>query len=95
VSTEDFKRRRERLNKRGFRLSYEQTERLCAKYHGLTIRCPICGKFGRLCFKVKGSESKRYFYCRHGNDTCYVCRIEDVEELFNPSKESSKQTALA
>lgn len=90
----DFKRRRDRLSKRKIRFSNEQSERLRRKYHGQTIKCPICGETGRLCFRVKGSENKRYFYCRHGNDACYVGRIEDIEELLNPPKETRKQTML-
>lgn len=94
MTDEDWKEWRDRLSKRKSRLSYEERERLRVKYHGLTIRCSICEKQGTLSFKVKGSESKRYFYCRHGDDACYVGRIEDIEELLNPPKETGKQATL-
>jgi len=95
MNAEDFRRRRNRLSKRKIRLSYEQIERLRRKYEGLTIRCPICGKQGTLTFRVKGTDPKRYFYCRHGDDYCYIGRVEDIEELLNPPKrQAGKQVTL-
>lgn len=94
MSAEDFKRRRDRLSKRKNRLSSEERERLRSKYDDLTIRCPICEKQGKLTFRRKGSNPKRYFYCRHNDHFCYIGRIEDIEKLLNPPKETDKQATL-
>lgn len=97
MNAEDFKRRRDRLKKRKIRLSHERYEQLLSKYNGLIITCPTCGKQGKLTFKQRwGSDSKRYFYCRHDNPLTwhYFGRIEDIEELLNPPKETDKQATL-
>jgi len=80
-----------------YKLSQEEIERRIAKYDGLWLQsCPKCGKQGRLVFKSVGK--RRYFYCRHGDDYCYVATIENIEKAMLPKPEKpstkTKQTTL-
>jgi len=95
--SEDFRHRRDRLSKRKNRLSKEEYNRRYKKYHGKTITCPKCGKQGTLRFQRDGDPRHQYFYCIHRVNpsvACYIGRIEDIEELLNPPKETDKQATL-
>ena len=95
MSAEDFKEMRARLSKRRrIRLSREGVRRLREKYEGNIIECPICGKQGKLYFRICGQPQARYFYCRHGDDYCYIARIEDIDDLFDHQKPTVEQTTL-
>lgn len=97
MSAEDFKRRRTRLSKRKIRLSQEEYNRRYKEYHRKTITCPLCGDPCKLRFQRDGDPRHQYFYCDHVYNTSivrYIGRIEDVEELLNPPKETDKQATL-
>ena len=81
------------------KLSKEERDRRIAKYHRLIVRqCPKCGKPGILDFRHRGgSGTPRYFYCRHGNEACYVGTIEKIAEIMGDAaeaKDKERQTRL-
>jgi len=59
-------------------------ERLRKKYDGQSITCPKCGMVGLLNFRITHSINSvnRYFYCKHGDKSCYIARIEDIEKVM-------------
>lgn len=95
--SEDFRRRRDRLSKRKNRVSKEEYNRRYQKYNGKTITCPLCGDPCKLRFQRDGDPRHQYFYCVHVYNSAivrYIGRIEDIEELLNPPKETRKQATL-
>jgi hypothetical protein len=63
-------------------LSDEKRAELRKKYDGQHITCPKCGNYGLLQFRYNTAQQKRYFYCKHGNESCYIGRIEDIEKIM-------------
>jgi hypothetical protein len=64
------------------RISEERREELRQKYDGQNITCLKCGRYGLLQFRYNTAPSKRYFYCKHGDESCYIGRIEDIERIM-------------
>jgi len=71
-------------HRRKFALSQEKVEELRRKYDGQHITCPKCQRFGLLQFRFNTQAKKRYFYCKHGDESCYIGRIEDIDEIMQP-----------
>jgi len=60
------------------------------------IKCPKCGRQGRLDYRQKGSDPERYFHYRRGQEACYIATIEDIEEILTgkPTISRSKYKRL-
>ena len=78
-------------------LSDEERERLRKKYDGLHIICPKCGNYGLLNFRISrgGVSDKRYFYCKHGDKSCYVARIEDIEKVMKNNQHAKLRSSVS
>jgi len=35
-------------------------------------------------FRFNTDTKKRYFYCKYGDESCYIGRIEDIDEIMQP-----------
>lgn len=76
---------------RMYKVLKEEFQRLVRKYDHLDMTCIKCGKLGSLSFRLgQGRTGKRYFFCRHGDDFCYIARIEDIDNVLNPREKQAR-----
>jgi hypothetical protein len=72
-------------------LSEAEYERLRKTYNGQSITCTKCGKLGLLQFRLN-QGGRRYFYCKHGDKSCYIARIEDIQKAMHQPKITPPKT---
>jgi hypothetical protein len=60
--------------KEPFRLSFSMKESEIRKYDGKTVKCPKCGAWGKLTYRItySGEYTYRYWYVRHWDVVCYI-----------------------
>ena len=64
-------------------IEFARLKKLYDKKH---VTCPKCGRVGLLNLRTNTGKKNKYFYCKHGDDSCYIARIEDIEKVMNATE---------